>query len=220
MRHFVKKLKEEGIILFGGKVIINEGLIGEVTGLSIEGMKFFRDRKISDEAVMKFPKSEEEREVMVKVSNSYFEANTIKNLGREVFRVVMEYITMDERFTRVYDYQFILLNHFKYKVKVYFPHYILCSLKHYILEHHKSPRSAPILHVDLIQLILENFASLPTPSNPIFPLESDGYGMETSMSRGNSDGDLDWEEELSPPPKKMPKKSSLSRPLGKLETFA
>lgn len=134
----------------GRKVIINEDLIGEVTSLSTEGMKLFHDRKISDEAVVKFPKIEEEREALLKVSNNYFEAININKLWRKVLRVVMEYIIVDKRFTRVYSYHFVLLNNFRYKVRVFFPYYLLCSLKHYILEHCKYPRNAHVLHVGLI----------------------------------------------------------------------
>lgn len=41
--------------LFGRVIKINDELIDEVTCMSMEGIKFYRDRKISDVVVKKFP---------------------------------------------------------------------------------------------------------------------------------------------------------------------
>lgn len=109
---------------------------------------------------------------MVKIANSYFEADTIKALWRKVLRVIMEYITVDGRFTRVYGYHFSLLNHFRYKVRVSFPYYLLCSLRKSLDDHKKNPRRFPILHTSLIRLIVEHYQKMPVLANleasPIF----------------------------------------------------
>lgn len=59
---FAKGWEDGEIILFGRKVAINEQLIAEVTGLPMDGIKFYRDRKLSDQVVLKFPKFEKEKE--------------------------------------------------------------------------------------------------------------------------------------------------------------
>lgn len=110
-------------------------MIGEVTWLSTEGVKFFRDRNFSDEAVLKFPETKEEREALVKICSSYFDVGTIKTIWREVLIIIMEYITLDGRFTRVYGYHFSLLNHFHHRVRDSFPHYLFYSLNHSIKMH-------------------------------------------------------------------------------------
>lgn len=47
-RFFAKEWKDDEINLFGRKVFIDEQLIVEVTWLSIEGIKFYKNRKFSD----------------------------------------------------------------------------------------------------------------------------------------------------------------------------
>lgn len=133
-----------------------------------------------------------------------------------MLRVVIEYIMVDGHFTKVYGYHFVLLNHFWYKVRVYFPFYLLISLKHCILEHCENPRSFLVLHVGLIHLIYEHFANMPAQSNHIYPSYFGDHDMESSEPKGNLSEDFDREEEITPPLRKASKTSLLSRPSGKL----
>lgn len=103
-------------MLFGRNVKLSEDLIGEITGLSTEGVKFYRDWRFFDEVVIKFPKKDKEKEKMVKVANSYFDVESIKSIWRKVLTVIMEYIMVDGCFTRVYCYHFAILNYFRHKV--------------------------------------------------------------------------------------------------------
>lgn len=162
---FEKNWNNGNLTLFGRNVELNENLIAKVIGLSTDGKKFFRHRVFSDDVVIRFPKKEKERLNLVKISNSYFEDDTIKALWRKVLRVIMEYITVDEHFTRVYGYHFALLNHFHYKVRVLFPYYLFCSLRKNLDVHKKNHRRFPILHTRLIRLIVEHYQKNSVPAN-------------------------------------------------------
>lgn len=100
--YFTKNWKNGEIVLFGRSVKLNEQIIDEITGLLTEGVKFYLDRRFSDEVVIRFPKKDKEKAKLVKVSNSYFDVESIKSIWRKVLRVIMEYITVDGCFTRAY----------------------------------------------------------------------------------------------------------------------
>lgn len=154
--------------------------------MSTKGLKFFWDKRISDEAVIRFLKKEKEKLKLVKVSNNYFKANSIKSLLRKFLCIIMEYITLDGRFTRVYGYHFSLLNHFRHKVRVSLPHYLFHSLSNSLDDHKKNPKINHILHTGLIGLIYEHFQNMSGPSDPIVVSTSEDYGTETSGSDDKS----------------------------------
>lgn len=55
LRIFFEKNWDNGVLtLFSRKVELNEDLIADVTGMSTDGKKIFRDRVFSDEAIVKF----------------------------------------------------------------------------------------------------------------------------------------------------------------------
>lgn len=67
-----KKVKIDGV-----SHRITKGLIAKVTGFSQEGMSFFKDKKVSANAVNAFIKNDKEKRKLVKV-DTYYDIESIK----------------------------------------------------------------------------------------------------------------------------------------------
>ena len=72
-------------------------MIAAITNIPMDGIKFFRDKKMSLSAVDTFVKTPKERKHLVK-SETFYELNSIKKLWRYVLRALIEYITLDSHF--------------------------------------------------------------------------------------------------------------------------
>ena len=84
---------------------IIEGLIAEVTDFPQEGMNFYRDKKMSANAINDFVKDEKEKDKLVKI-DTYYNIESIKKLWRYILRILIEYITLDSRFDRIRTHHF------------------------------------------------------------------------------------------------------------------
>lgn len=93
----------------------------------MEGFKFYRDKKLSVNAVKDFAKKSKERNDLVKCE-TYYEMDSIKKISRYVLWVVIEYISLDNRFDCVRTHHFVLLNHFRHGIKISFPFYLFTSM--------------------------------------------------------------------------------------------
>ena len=93
----------------------------------MEGINFYRDKKILANTVREFVKDEEERKKLVK-AKTYYEMELTKKLWRYVLRVVIEYISVDTRFDRVKTHHLILLNHFRHGIINSFSFYLFTSM--------------------------------------------------------------------------------------------
>ena len=62
----VKSWKEGEVKIDGIDFQVNEGAIVEVMGIPIEGIKFYRDKKISLSTVKEFAKNAKEKKDLVK----------------------------------------------------------------------------------------------------------------------------------------------------------
>ncbi len=133
---------------------ITEGLIAEVTGFSQEGMSFCRDKKMSTNAINAFVKNDKEKRKLVKI-DTYYDIESIKKLWGLVLRIIIEYVTLEPRFDRVRTHHFVLLNHFRHKVKISFPFYIYTSMTKNIESYKKCPVKNPTLHEGLLLLIFK-----------------------------------------------------------------
>lgn len=58
---------------------IIEDVIVEAIGLGVDGIKFYRDRKVSDKAVTKFDVTVKERKHLVKISKTCFSPSSISH---------------------------------------------------------------------------------------------------------------------------------------------
>ena len=92
---------------------VTEEVIVEATDLELEGLNFYRERKLSDRAVDDFVDSETEKARLVKIGKSFIKMASISRPWWFVMFVIMEYLTLDERFTKCYGYHFMLANHFR-----------------------------------------------------------------------------------------------------------
>ena len=133
---------------------ITEGLIAEVTDFSLDGMSFYKDKKMFANTVNDFVKDDKEKSKLVKI-DTYYDIESIKKIWRYVLRIIIEYVTLDPRFDRVRTHHFVLLNHFRHKVKIYFPLYIYTFMKKNIEGFNKCPVKNPALHEGLLLMIYE-----------------------------------------------------------------
>ncbi len=77
-------------------------IITEATGLDLDGINYYRERKLSEKAIEDFVETEQERKHLVKIGNSYYNPASISCPWHFVLFVIMEYLTLDGRFTKVY----------------------------------------------------------------------------------------------------------------------
>ena len=110
-----------------------EDIIVEATRLDIEGINFYRDRKLSNRVVEEFVDSAKEHNRLVKIGNSYFSLGSISHPWRFFMFVVIKYLTLDGCFTKIYGHHFMLVNHFRYRVTLNLPLYLRKSLGDTIL---------------------------------------------------------------------------------------
>lgn len=89
---------------------ITEDFIAEITGLSMKGNKFYRDRAASN--TIKFFKGKE-RAMLRGVGTSGYDQKSIKPLWRDVALGIMKFFTLEGRYSIIYGYHFMLLNHFR-----------------------------------------------------------------------------------------------------------
>jgi hypothetical protein len=104
---------------------VDENIIDKIKNLSTKGKKFNRDKKFMKKKVLKFPKIDEERRKLEKRIKSYHNITNFKSILEEVLKVIMEYITLDGHFTRVFNHHFVLLNKFGHNNIVSIPQYLL-----------------------------------------------------------------------------------------------
>lgn len=133
---------------------VTKEIIVEATSLELDMMNFYRERKILDKAIDNFFKTEQERNFLVKIGTSYFNLAFESHPWRFVFYVIMEYLTLDGRYTKLYGYHFVLANHFCHNIRVNFPSYLLQSLSNSTLGIQHDPTGEHVCHEGLIILIM------------------------------------------------------------------
>lgn len=148
--------KDGRVKVNGVSFMITEEVISTVAKILIQGFKFFRDKKLSANAVQDFVKDEKELKALKKI-DMYYVPKTMKKLWRYVVRVVIEYITLDPRFDRARTHHFILLNHFWRSRKISFPFYLLTYLNKVVVSFKKNPSNNLVLHEGLFLLIYDHF---------------------------------------------------------------
>lgn len=156
-------------------------MITEVTKIPQEGINFYRDKKMSANAISEFVKDDAERKKLIKV-NTYYEMESIKKLWRYILKILIEYITLDSRFDRIRTHHFVLLNHFRHGFKISFPFYLYTSLSKGIEDFKRKPITNPALHEGLLLLVYEFFKtqtkgkSLGDPGNALEDTTSSNFG--------------------------------------------
>ena len=162
---------------------ITEEVVAEVTGMPMEGHKFFRDKKLSSNAIKDFVKNTKELNKLVK-KESFFVTETIKKLWRYVLYSIIDYITLDPRFDRVRTHHFVILNHFRHGIKISFSFYLFNSMDKAISSFKKKATVNLALHEGLLLLIHEHFHAQTISKNP-----NQGEEADKSSSSFSSDSD-------------------------------
>ena len=84
-------------------------------------MEFYKDKKISDKVIIKFTIMNHEMEFLEKGKFSFHELEKVKKFWREVPEPIMEYFTLDGRYTKIRGY-------FCHKAFIFFPFYFMPAL--------------------------------------------------------------------------------------------
>lgn len=134
---------------------VDVGVIAHVTEIPDEGLKFYRD-KVSVNAVKDFTKNIDEKKELVKME-TYFEMEAIKKLQRYVLRAIITYISLDTRFDRVRTHLIVLLNYFRFGIKISFPFYLFSSVNKNTMGYKKKPSASPVRHEGFLLLLYEHF---------------------------------------------------------------
>lgn len=163
---------------------ITEEVVAEVTGIPMEGFKFYRDKKLSSNAIKDLMKNSAEMNMLVK-KESFFVMEMIKKLWRFVHYAIIEYVTLDPRSDRVRTHHFVILNHFFYKSKISFPFYLFTSMNKAISSFKKKDTTNLALHEGLLLLIHEHFKAQTLSNNP-HQVADDDKGS-SNFSSGSDD---------------------------------
>lgn len=109
----------------------------------------------------------------------------------------MEFITLDGRFTRVYNYHFVILNHFWYKEKISIPFYLLCTLNTGIKDAISNPNPNIAMHEGLM-VILYNHIKNTTVHLNIAEVSKSEEDLDDSDNEDGDGYDMEAEAEDDP----------------------
>ena len=123
-QQFIKTWRDGSVMVGNQHMEVTEEVIVEATGLDMDDINFYWESKFLDRAIDEFVELEHEKSRLVKIGNSYINLASISQPWRFVLFVIMEYLTLDGRFTKLYGYHFMLANHFRHDVRINFPFYL------------------------------------------------------------------------------------------------
>lgn len=193
---------------------IIEGLIAEVIEIPLVSTNFSKDKKMSANVVSNFVKDEKEMNKIV-IVGTYYIMESIKKLWRYVLRIIIEYFTLDPRFDRIRSHHFVMLNHFRHAVKIYFPFFLFTSMSKSIKGFKNKPINNLALHEGLLLLVYE-FLKAQTRGKSLGDL---GNNSETASSNSdevqivkNKDGDYSSKALPSASNPRFPRKSPRGLP--------
>ena len=124
MQQFIKTWKEGSVMVGNWHMEISKEVIAKATSLELDGINFYREQKLLDKAIEEFVDSELEKSRLVKIGKSYMNLTSASRPWWFILFVIMEYLTLDGRFTKCYIYHFMLANHFRHSVKINFRYYL------------------------------------------------------------------------------------------------
>lgn len=111
---FVKSWSKGVLSVYGAEFKIDEPFIAEVIGLSMEGKKFYRERKKS--ALSIFYDKQSERSIVRKNMDEGYNRKDLLTLWADIAEFIMRYITLDGRYASIVSYHLTILNHFRLDV--------------------------------------------------------------------------------------------------------
>lgn len=132
-RQFIKTWKDGSILVGNQRMEVTKDIIAEAMVLGIEGINFYRDRKLLDRAMEEFADMAKECNKLVKIGNFYFSPGSISHPWRLFMFIFIEYLTLGSHFTKLFGYHFMLVNHFRHRARLNLPFYLKKSLDNTIL---------------------------------------------------------------------------------------
>ena len=76
-QQFIKTWRDGSILVKNHRMEVSDEIIVEAMRLDMEGINFYQNRKLSDRAIDEFVELVNERNQLVKISNSYFNLASI-----------------------------------------------------------------------------------------------------------------------------------------------
>lgn len=193
---FIKSWKDGSILVGNQRKHVTEDIILEATGLDTEGINFYRDRKLLDCDVEEFAETTKEHNRLVNITNAYFSPSSISRPWRFTMFVVIEYLTLDEYFTKIFGHNFMLVNHFRHRVRLNLPFQLQQSLGNTILAIQNNPEGDHACHEGLMALFM-NLLKSKKVDRPHFSkknLECDIEGSE--QDKGNNEDTQEGYDEM------------------------
>lgn len=133
---------------------IIEDVIAKATSLKLDGINFYKDRKLFEWVVDEFVEMTKERNRVVKIGNSYFNLHSISRPWRFMIFVVIEYLTLYGCFTKIFGHHFMLVNHFRHRVRISLPFYLRQLLDNTILAIQNDLDGDHAFHKGLMVLVM------------------------------------------------------------------
>ena len=187
-QQFIKTWRDDSVMVGNQHMEVTEEVIAEARGLDMDSINFYQDRKLSDRAIDKFVESKNERSQLVKIGNSNFHLASVSQPWRFMLFSIMEYLTLDGMFTKLYGYHFMLANHFRHDVRINFPFYLRQSLSFSIHAIQNDPNGEHVCHEGLMVLIM-NVLKSKKAMKPIGSLKAVEYDTKGSFPKKGYDSD-------------------------------
>lgn len=98
--------------------------------------------------------------------NRGYNRKDLISLQADMAKVIMRYLTLDNHFTSIFSYHFMMLNHCRHDRRISLLFYLLSSLEHSLANHVKNGDNL-ILHAGLTMIIMEYDKPHGVKSSPI-----------------------------------------------------
>lgn len=110
----------------------------------MDSKKFYRERKATEEALSVFFDKQSERDRVRKMVDRGYNRKDLMMFWADMAKVILRYTTLDDHFTIIFSYHFMILSHFRRDSRISLPFYLLSSLEHSLANHVKNNEN-PIL---------------------------------------------------------------------------
>lgn len=207
----VNSWKEGRVKIDGVHYQVDIRIIAHVSEIPDVGLQFFQDKKVSVSAVKEFAQHTDANKELVK-TEMYFEMEPIKKLWRYVLKAIISYITLDTRFDRIRMHHIVLLNHFRFDIKVSLPYYLYVSINKNILGLKRKSNASPTVNEGLLLLLYEYFRAL-ARNKKILQIEVSEDSDSSQFSSESEDLlSSNSDDELENPTSDKPKRKAKQNP--------
>lgn len=154
MDFFFRNWNNGVLIVYGAEFRIHEPFIIEISRLSMEGKKFYWERKNSDEALSIFYDKKSDWSRVKKNEDGGYNRKDLLKIWVDIAKFIVRYITLEGHYASIFSYHFTILNHLRHDKIFSIPFYLLSSLENSIHKNFENEEN-PVLHEGLILLVVE-----------------------------------------------------------------